>query len=78
MILRMFREFCIEKLEAAGKEANAMTFEWMNENIRQPFIPKKYTRDLMRLWNSKAKADRVEALDLGTAGAERKNIEYWL
>ena len=74
--MRKFREFCIEKLKAAGKEANAMTFEWMNENIRQPFFPKKYTRDLMRLWNSKAKADRVEALELGTGGAHRKQGEH--
>ena len=74
--MRNFREFCIEKLKAAGKEANAMTFEFMSENIRQPFFPKKYTRDLMRLWNSKAKADRVEALELGTGGAHRKQGEH--
>ena len=74
--MRKFREFCIEKLKAAGKEADAMTFEWMNENIRQPFFPKKYTRDLMRLWNSKAKADRVEALELGTGGGHRKQGEH--
>ena len=49
-----------------------MTPEWMNENIRKPFFSKKYTRDLMRLWNSKVKADRVEVLELGTRGAHRK------
>ena len=56
MIDRKFREFCIQKLEAAGKKEEDMTSEWMSKNIRKPFFNRRATRDLMRTWESKAKA----------------------
>ena len=72
----MFREFCKKKLHKAGLTEADMTKGWMAENIRLPCFPNRYTRELMRLWNQKEKADRVEELDLGTGGAKRKQGEH--
>ena len=53
-----------------------MTPEWMNENIRQRFFQKRFTRDLMRMWQAEEKAERVQTMALGAGGALRKKGEH--
>ena len=71
-----FRKFCIAQLKKHGLEEHHMDIHFMAQHIRTPFFEKRRTRDLMRLWQSQEKADRVKTLELGAGGASRKKGEH--
>jgi len=74
-MLRKFRNFCNTLLEKHGNNKDDMTTSFMAEKVR-PFFAKARTRELMRIYHAKKKADRVETLELGTGGSKRKKGEH--
>ena len=74
--VKQFREFCMKKLAEAGLQESDMTLEWMSENIRKRHFREKKNRELWRVWENKPKADRVEELELGAKGGNRKQGEH--